>query len=126
MARKNANGRGSRPRKRADGRWEARYWMESPEGRKRRSVYGETRKEAADKLREAKKTQEEPPAAFVPTTISVREFFGQYEDAAKHAMKRRSFETTRDIVRLHLLAAFGDTKLRDVAREDVQRLYCGR
>ena len=28
MARKNANGEDSRPRKRADGRWEARYWSE--------------------------------------------------------------------------------------------------
>ena len=28
VARKNANGEDSRPRKRADGRWEARYWSE--------------------------------------------------------------------------------------------------
>ena len=46
MARKNANGEDSRPRKRADGRWEARYWSEG----KRRGVYGNTRKDVADKL----------------------------------------------------------------------------
>ena len=28
MVRKNGNGEGSRPRERADGRWEARYWSE--------------------------------------------------------------------------------------------------
>ena len=45
MVRKNGNGEGSRPRQRADGRWKARYWV----GGTRRSVYGSTRKEAADK-----------------------------------------------------------------------------
>jgi hypothetical protein len=45
VVRKNGNGEGSRPRQRADGRWKARYWV----GGTRRSVYGSTRKEAADK-----------------------------------------------------------------------------
>jgi integrase len=59
----------------------------------------------------------------VPTNITVAGFFAQYEDTAKHAMKRRSLETLRDIARLHLLPAFGDTKLKDLTREQVQRLY---
>src|SRR4030095_9554158 len=46
VAKKNANGEGSRPRKRPDGRWEGRYWSEG----KRRSIYGNSRKEVADKL----------------------------------------------------------------------------
>src|ERR671920_1745920 len=46
VAKKNANGEGSRPRKRPDGRWEGRYWSEG----KRRSIYGKSRKEVADKL----------------------------------------------------------------------------
>jgi hypothetical protein len=73
VARKNGNGEGSRPRERADGRWEARYWV----GEKRRSVYGSTRKEAADKLAKAIASNEEPHARFVPTNITVREFFGK-------------------------------------------------
>jgi hypothetical protein len=35
------NGEGSRPRKRADGRWEARFWVDG----KRRSVYSVGRRE---------------------------------------------------------------------------------
>ena len=42
MAKKNANEEGSRPRRRPDGRWEARYWSDG----KRRSLYGKTRKES--------------------------------------------------------------------------------
>jgi integrase len=122
VAKKNANGDGTRPRKRPDGRYEARYWAETTTGRKRRSVYGATRKECAEKLAEAAAAREAEPM-FVPANIKVAEFFGQYEDAVKDTMKRRSFETCRDIARLHLLPAFGGLKLKDLAREDVQKLY---
>ena len=118
MARKNGNGEGSRPRKRADGRWEARYWS----GERRQSVYGKTRKEAAEKLAKALAASEEPPA-FMPSNLTLGEFLVQYEDAARDTMKRRSFETYLDIARLHLLPAFRDIKLKDLTREQVQRMY---
>lgn len=122
MARRNANGDGSRPRKRADGRWEARYWIETSEGRKRHSVYGATRKECADKLASALAVKDEA-AVFVPTHITVAEFFRQYEEAVRDTMKRRSFETCQDIARLHLLPGLGNLKLEDLRREHIQRLY---
>ena len=104
---------------RADGRWEARYWKDG----KRRSVYGSTRKEAAEKLVKALANKDEAPAGFEPTNITVREFFEQYDDVARDTMKRRSYETYRDIARLHLLPAFGTMKLRALDREHIQRLY---
>lgn len=67
-------------------------------------------------------TKDEAPK-FIPTTITVAEFFEQYTDMVKHTMKRRSFETYHDITRLHLLPAFGKSKLRDLNREKVQREY---
>jgi integrase len=67
-------------------------------------------------------TREVAPV-FVPTCITVAEFFVQYEDAVKDTMKRRSLETLRDIARLHLLPAFGTIKLKDLTRERVQKLY---
>ena len=119
MARKNANGEGSRPRKRADGRWEARFF--SSEG-KRSSVYGKSRKEVADKLAEALSSKDDGPV-FVPADITVAEFLKQYEDVAKNTMKRRSFETYQSIAKVHLLPAFGAIKLKDLRREHVQRAY---
>jgi hypothetical protein len=74
VARKNGNGEGSRPRQRADGRWEARYWA----GEKRRSVYGSTRKEAADKLAKALANDEEPRTTSTTPNITVREFFAHF------------------------------------------------
>jgi hypothetical protein len=72
----------------------------------RRSVYGSKRKEAADKLAKALVTVDEPPTPPVPPNITVRVFFARYADAVRDTMKRRSFETYRDIARLHLLPAF--------------------
>ena len=118
MARKNGNGEGSRPRERTDGRWEARYWS----GGRRQSVYGKTRKEVAAKLAKAIAAREEAPA-FVPTNVTVGEFLVQYEDAVRDTMKRRSFETYLDIARLHLLPALRGTKLKELTREQVQRMY---
>jgi integrase len=115
---KRGNGEGSKPRKRPDGRWEARCWSEG----KRRSVYGSTRKEVAAKLAEALVTKDEPQK-LVPTSITIAEFFDQYQDAVKDTMKRRSFETLQDVARLHLLPAFGTMKLKDLSRGHVQRLY---
>ncbi|HKH78174.1 MAG TPA: N-terminal phage integrase SAM-like domain-containing protein, partial [Rubrobacteraceae bacterium] len=118
MAKKNANGEGSRPRRRPDGRWEARYWS----GDKRRSLYGKTRKEVAGKLADALSDAGDAPA-FVPTDVTVAEFLARYEDAATNTMKRRSFETYQSIAKVHLLPAFGTTRLEDLTREHVQRMY---
>jgi len=117
VARKRGNGEGDISR-RKDGRWEGRYYVEG----KRRCVYGKARKEVAEKLAKAI-TVQNLGAAFEPSNITVGEFFAQYEDAVRHTMKRRSFETYLDIARLHLLPAFGPLKLKLLTREPVQRLY---
>jgi integrase len=52
MAKKRGNGEGSIT-KRKDGRYMARYTVHTTKGPKRRTVYGRTRKEAADKLAKA-------------------------------------------------------------------------
>jgi hypothetical protein len=122
VARKNGNGDGSRPRKRPDGRWEARYWAETSVGKKRRSVYGNIRQEVVKKLADAMATKDDVPV-IVLTNVTVREFITQYEGVAKDTMKHRSFETYQDIARVHLLPAFGSLKLKDLSREQVQRLY---
>lgn len=122
VARKNGNGEGSRPRRRPDGRWEARYWAETPTGRKRSSVYGKTRKEVVEKLAEAMTTRDEEHGR-VETNITLRDFLAQYEEVAKDTMKRRSFETYQDIARKHLLPALGGFQLKDLGREHVQRMY---
>src|SRR5688572_22922714 len=49
MARRRGNGEGTITR-RKDGRWEAKYTVNTAKGPKRRALYGRTRAEVAEKL----------------------------------------------------------------------------
>jgi hypothetical protein len=52
MARR-GNGEGSITRHKSSGLYMARYWVETPTGQKRKTIYGKERKEVAEKLAEA-------------------------------------------------------------------------
>jgi integrase len=119
---KRGNGEGSKPRKGADGRWEARY---TDADGKRRSVYAPTRKEVAAKLADALAHKDDAPA-FKPTNITVRDFLAEYQDAVEHSLKRRSFENARDVIRLHLLPELGYTQFKALTREQIQRMYTNK
>jgi hypothetical protein len=82
VTKKNADVDGSRPRKRPDGRWEARYWTETPTGRKRSSVYGATRKKCAHNLAEAIATKDKLPV-IEATNITMCDFLARYEKVAE-------------------------------------------
>jgi integrase len=49
VSRKRGNGEGSIT-KRKDGRWMARYTVQTAKGPKRKHIYGKTRQEVAEKL----------------------------------------------------------------------------
>ena len=120
---KNGNGEGN-IRQRPDGRWEARYCVETSEGPKRRSVYGKTRKEAAEKLAAKIANKDTEPVQKVEqTTITARDFFAEYLAAMKDTIKRRSYETSNAIIRLHLNPEFGIMSLTDVDRKGIQSMY---
>ena len=116
---KRGNGEGSKPRKRADGRWEARYHDANS---KRRTLYGKARREVAGKLSEALSGNDEPTTTQA-TDTTLAAFLKEYEGVAVDTMKRRSFETMQSVNRVHLLPTLGTTNLRDLDREQVQRMY---
>ena len=116
---KRGNGEGSKPRKRADGRWEARYHDANG---KRRTLYGKTRREVAGKLSEALSRDDEPTTTQTQDA-TLAAFLEEYEGVARDTMKRRSFETMQSVNRVHLLPTLGSTNLRDLDREQVQRMY---
>lgn len=105
-------------RERADGRKEIRETIDG----ERRSFYGKTNKEARRKYREALASKDDAPG-FEPTTLTVRDFFRQYDEVARDTMKRRSLETYRGIARKHLLPSIGSVKLAELDREKVQCIY---
>jgi integrase len=74
------------------------------------------------KMADALAHKDDAPA-FKPADITVRDFLVEYQDAVRDRLKRRSFETARDVIHLHLLPEFGCMKLEDLSREHVQKMY---
>lgn len=107
-------------RERADGRKEIRETIDG----ERRSFYGKTKKEVREKYHAALAApKREDTPAIEQTTITVREFFRQYDEIARDTMRRRSLETYRGIARKHLLPSIGSVKLAELDRERVQKIY---
>jgi integrase len=115
---KNGNGEGN-IRQRPDGRWEGRYHDATG---KRRSVYGKTRQDAANKLA-AKIANKVCAETTQDATITAREFFAEYLEAVRDTIKRRSYETSADIIRVHLNPEFAGKRLRDIDRKSIQGMY---
>jgi len=114
-------------KRRKDGRYEAKYTVETPAGLKRRSVYGKTREEVAVKLAAAMVDQpEETTPETKPANITVREFFEEmHDDAVRHAVKRRTYESYRCIVNRHIIPVLGNHKLVSLTTRQVQDFYGG-
>jgi len=84
VAKYRANGEGS-IRKRADGRWEGRYYdyRETDPNKQRKSVMGKTQKEVRDKLKAAIAETEEP-APLINNTLTVAEWLSMWMTEYRH------------------------------------------
>jgi integrase len=122
LSKKRGNGEGSIT-KRKDGRWMARYTVHTPEGPKRKHIYGNTRQEVAEKLSKA-----------VSDRIGGLVFNGAHEtlgaylerwidEAVRGTVKQSTLENYAYIVRRHIIPALGLMRLRDLKSRDVRRLY---
>ncbi len=114
-------------KRRKDGRYEAKYTVETADGIKRRSVYGKTREEVTLKLAAALERTEEVAPQTQPTDITVREYLEEMHDqTVQHSVKRRTYESYRCIVNRHIIPALGQIKLRELTPRQVQKFYSER
>lgn len=113
-----ANGEGGL-REVKPGQWQARYT--DADGR-RRSVYGKTRKEAADKLREALAARESGQP--LPTgRQTVAAYLDEWlEQTAKPRVRPATYRSYAERVRLYLKPQLGRVRLRDLTALHVQRM----
>lgn len=112
--------------KRKDGRWEAKIVIGyDPEtGKpKRMSIYGESRKEVAEKL--AQVLAERATGAFVePTKLTFGEWLDKWLAVyAKPKVRLTTLNCYEKSVRLHLKPALGHVLLRELRPEHLQALY---
>jgi integrase len=108
---------------RRDGLYEARWWVETPAGKKRRSAYAKTRKEAADKLARAL-VQRGKGLAFDAANLTLSEYLQQWlESSVKGSVKPVTFEAYERTVRLHVVPALGRVRLAKLSPSHLQALY---
>ncbi len=125
MSRKRGNGEGSIT-KRKDGRWVARYTVHTAKGPKRKSIYGRTRQEVAEKL--AKLLSERTEGiVYDDENTTVGEYLDRWLKGSVHGYVRQStYDRDASLVNNHLKPALGRIKLKKLSPAHVQGFYRDR
>src|SRR5262249_17250989 len=109
--------------KRKDGRWEAR--MRLPDNQ-RKGFYGDTRLEVVKQL-QAFQAQVEHGTAVVADKLTATRYLHDWLDGCKPpALEVSTWLGYEQHVRLHLIPAFGSTKLVQLKPQQLQKLYADK
>ncbi|HKP53208.1 MAG TPA: site-specific integrase [Chloroflexia bacterium] len=123
MATRRGHGEGM-IRQRTDGVWEARIDLGYVEGKRRRkSIYGKTRREVAEKLKALLVDQQKG----LPITTSERQTLGQFleqwlADVARPTLRASTYATYENHVHKHLVPTLGRTPLQQLGPQQIQSL----
>jgi integrase len=119
-----ANGEGTIGYVASEKRWRARITVRTPEGPKRKSFSGKTRKEAYNKM--VKALADGPGEArrrrgIDPEKTPLEDYLEDWlEHTARANASPRTFRRYKQVVRLHLSPLIGDVKLSQVNAADVR------
>jgi integrase len=86
-----ANSEGSISR-RKDGRWMARYTVETPTGPARKTLYGKTRQEVSMKLTEALAARNSGALIFDSEELTVGEYLDRWLESTRDSVEPVSWE----------------------------------
>jgi len=119
---KRGNGEGSIGR-RKDGLYMARYTVQTATGPKRKALYGKTRQEVAAKLSKAL-ADRESGLTFDADNVTVAEYLARWlSDSVRGTVRVSTFERHEQIIRAHLVPAFGRMKLKTLTPAHVRSLH---
>lgn len=120
MARRRLNDHGTVYR-RADGRWEAAYFVDENGVRRRHHLYARTRAEAERRLREALGARDQ--GVIAPATETVGSYMRGWLEGMRPTLRPRTWERYEGVVRVHLLPSLGGVSLGKLGPHHLQRLY---
>src|SRR5215207_6263512 len=121
MGRRSAN-EGSIYRRKKDGLWCAQYLVDTPEGKtKRKYIYGQKRKDVADKLAEVQRERGEG-LLLDAGNLTVAEFLANWLEAEKESVRESTHARRKQLLRLHIYPHIGSTRLTKLNALHVQRL----
>jgi integrase len=120
---KNGNGEGGISHHKKSGLYMARYTVETPTGKKRKTVYGKTREEAHEKLIDALSNRNHG-LVFDADNMKIGEYLERWlADSVRDTVRPTTFERYEQIVRLHICPVLGNTKLKNLTPAYLRGLY---
>ena len=120
---KNGNGEGGISHHKKSGLYMARYTVETPTGKKRKTVYGKTREEAHEKLIDALSNRNQG-LVFDADNMKIGEYLERWlADSVRDTVRPTTFERYEQIVRLHVCPVLGKTKLKNLTPAHLRGLY---
>src|ERR687898_3560563 len=125
MMGRRGNGEGTITR-RKDGRWEARHYVPTVNGTKRKTIYGKTQAEVRDKLTKALSDRIDG-IVYDDENVTVGEYLDSWLKGSVYGSVRQSTYDRYEIaVRVNIKPALGRIKLKKLASAHVQGLYRDR
>jgi integrase len=122
MAKRRGHGEGGIYQRESDGKWCASVDLGFVNGKRRRKViYGKTRKEVADKLKALHRDQA-AGINLAPEQYTVEQFLNRWLDEVICHRRPRTQESYRGTVRLHIIPYVGTYKLQKLQPEHVQAM----
>jgi integrase len=119
---KRGNGEGSISRRKGGG-WMAQYVVHTAEGRKRRTVYGKTRKEVAKKLAKGLSDRENG-LVFDAGNLTVGEYLDRWlNDSVRGTVKESTYATYSCVAGVHISPALGRIQLKHLTPAHVRGFY---
>lgn len=114
---------GDRITKRKDGLFQGMYTIQTPDGPKRRYIYGRKYKEVEHKLAEAMGDAARG-LTYDAGTVTVGGYLtGWLSDSVRDTVRQRTYERYESIVRVHLIPTLGRVKLKALSPAHVRGLY---
>jgi integrase len=112
--------------KRNDGRYMARYTVQTPDGPKRKVIYGRKYKEVEKKLAEARGDAARG-IVYDDENQTVGEYMTRWlSDSAKHSVKATTHRAYESQIRNHIVPALGKVKLSRLTPAHLQALYAAK
>lgn len=118
---KRGNGEGTISR-RKNGGWMAQYYVYTVDGRRRKTLYGKTRAEAAERLAKAL-SQRAGGIVFDDQGLTVGEYLDRWLGDVRDTVRKSTHERYEYAIRPHIKPALGRIKLKDLTPAHARWFY---
>ncbi len=122
MTKRRGNGEGT-IYQRPDGRWCTQITVYTAQGRKRKTLYGKTRREV-DKLLTRAKADQEDGLILDAGNLKLGEYLDRWlADSVRDTVRQRTYERYEQMVRVHIKPSLGRVRLKALNATHVRGLY---